>query len=624
MCPLVVDKMKKSIKNSRAETFGKAKMSTLGGISEKQREAIKEAARRELAKREYKYFARYYIKITDKKGQTVPLIQNNIQRQIDAKIDELQAAGIPPKIVILKPRQTGVSTDIQGRMIKETTQKKNRNGFIVSHEDPSTKAIFQKAKYMYDNLPDDLRPLQKASNATELIFDRPTHYQGPDEGLHSKIEIKTAGKAGIGRSETRHYTHLSEFAFWPGSDENSPDKQLTGILNAVPDDIDTWVIVESTAQGHNHFKDFWDDAVAGINGFVPMFFPWYVHEEYVREVDAEIFWQEVAESKQKIRDYISYLYNDLKLPLERVAWWLWTLKIKCHGNINEMKQENPTTPEEAFIFSGSPVFDNEIIQQRIEYLRQKYEKEPPKRGRFYFEWNDPETKDKIKNETIKWVDDPNGPIKIYEDVQTGYPYVIGGDTKGEGSDCFAGTVLNNITGKRCATLHANLDPDTYTHQMYCLGRYFNYALIGIEINFDIYPVKELQRLKYTKQYFREVVDEISKKRQHKYGWKTDGNTRPLIISNEMILIRDNIDLFTDISFLSECLTFVYNKDGRPDAMPGKRDDILFSDMIANQIRTQQRMKIDITQPEPHYNFECEKPKKTGVTVTEDFFKGGWS
>jgi hypothetical protein len=161
--------------------------------------------------------------------------------------------------------------------------------------------------------------------------------------------------------------------------------------------------------------------------------------------------------------------------------------------------------------------------------------------------------------------------------------------------------------------------------MYCLGRYFNYALIGIEINFDIYPVKELQRLKYTKQYFREVVDEISKKRQHKYGWKTDGNTRPLIISNEMILIRDNIDLFTDISFLSECLTFVYNKDGRPDAMPGKHDDILFSDMIANQIRTQQRMKIDITQPEPHYNFECEKPKPSAssVTVTEDFFKGGF-
>lgn len=578
-------------------------------ISEKQREAIKEAARRELAKREYKYFARYHIKITDKKGRTVPLIQNNIQRQIDAKIDELQAAGIPPKIAILKPRQTGVSTDIQGRMIKETTQKKNRNGFIVSHESDSTSAIFQKAKYMYDNLPDDIKPLQKASNATELIFDTPTHYQGTDEGLHSKIEIKTAGKAGIGRSETRHYTHLSEFAYWPGSDENSPEKQLTGILNAVPDDVDTWVIVESTAQGHNHFKDFWDDAVAGINGFVPMFFPWYVHEEYTRAVDAEIFWQEVGESKQKIRDYVSYLYNDLKLPLERVAWWLWTLKIKCHGNINEMKQENPTTPEEAFIFSGSPVFDNDIIQQRIEYLRQK--KEPPKRGRFSYAWNDPETQDRIIPESIKWTDDPNGPITIYEDVKTGYPYVIGGDTKGEGSDKFAGTVINNVTGNRAAVLHMQAtNSKPYTWQMYCLGRYYNNALIGIEMNFNTAPIEELQRLNYPRQYMRQQYDKITKEYQMKYGWKTDGNTRPLIIDKEIDLIENNIDLFNDITMLQEALTFIYDKNGRPDAMSGKHDDVLMSDMIGNEIRPQQSFTIQ-EQPKPPQKKLIDKlePKK---------------
>jgi hypothetical protein len=127
--------------------------------------------------------------------------------------------------------------------------------------------------------------------------------------------------------------------------------------------------------------------------------------------------------------------------------------------------------------------------------------------------------------------------------------------------------------------------------MYCLGKYYNYALIGIEVNFDIYPVKELQRLKYTHQYKRVIVDEISKKKQHKYGFKTDGNTRPLIISKEISLIRDNIDLFTDIKFLEECLTFVYDENNRPDAESGKHDDILFADMIANEIRTQQRMYV---------------------------------
>lgn len=118
-------------------------------------------------------------------------------------------------------------------------------------------------------------------------------------------------------------------------------------------------------------------------------------------------------------------------------------------------------------------------------------------GAFFFAWNDPETKDRIKNETITWVDDKNGPVIIYEDVQYNYPYVAGGDTKGEGKDFYTGTVLNNATGNRCATLRMQVsNSKPYTYQMYCLGVYFNQALIGIEMNFNTAPIEELQRLQY--------------------------------------------------------------------------------------------------------------------------------
>ena len=66
----------------------------------------------------------------------------------------------------------------------------------------------------------------------------------------------------------------------------------------------------------------------------------------------------------------------------------------------------------------------------------------------------------------------------------------------------------------------------------------------------------------------------------------------MIISNEIVLIRDNIELFTHIDMLSECLTFVIDKNGRPDAESGKHDDILMSDMIANASRSQQRFTIE--------------------------------
>ena len=74
-------------------------------------------------------------------------------------------------------------------------------------------------------------------------------------GLNSKIKVQTAGNAGIGRSETFHYVHLSEYAFWQGVDANAPSKQLSGILQSVPNLPDTWVIIESTANGINDFKD---------------------------------------------------------------------------------------------------------------------------------------------------------------------------------------------------------------------------------------------------------------------------------------------------------------------------------------------------------------------------------
>jgi hypothetical protein len=139
--------------------------------------------------------------------------------------------------------------------------------------------------------------------------------------------------------------------------------------------------------------------------------------------------------------------------------------------------------------------------------------------------------------------------------------------------------------------------------------YYNEALIGIEINFDIYPVKELERLGYANQYMRQQTDSTDEEIQKKNGWKTDGITRPLIISKEKVMLRDYIGLFNDVDMLQECLTFVYDKEGRPDAMSGKHDDILFSDMITNEISKQQSFTADFPSP----SVPGDKPKEiTGL------------
>ncbi len=548
-----------------------------------------EAVKQELARRDDEYFCKYYIKIVDKKGNQVPFTYNSIQKQIDDKIKELDSKGIPARIIVLKARQEGVSTYTQAKILCHIAKNKNRNALVVAHRDDSTSSIFEKAKYMYRYLPDHIKPLQQASNARELIFDKPPHYKGKAEGLNSKIKVQTAGSDSIGRSDTYFLVHLSEFAFYSGE----PKKTLAGILQSVPNIPGTIVLIESTANGMNDFMELWDMAEAGENDFIPMFFAWHDYIEYQMPVENEDERIQIMSNLNEYETKIVGLYN---LSAEQIKWYRWKLKNDCSNDTDLMKQENPSYPKEAFLSTGRPVFANETVEMRIEELKKLYKEHPPKVGRFSFEWVDPETQDKIKEGSIHWVDDPKGFITIYEDVKKDFPYVIGGDTKGEGGDYYAASAINNITGKRVATMHmqsSNSKP--YTYQMYCLGMYFNIALIGIEMNFNTAPLEELERLKYPSQYMRQSYDKINKEIQKKFGWKTDGNTRPLIIDKEIDLIENNIELFSDVTMLGECLTFVYDKNNRPDAQSGKHDDVLMSDMIANEIRPQQRMSVQETK-----------------------------
>ena len=574
---------KPKVEKPKAEEQPKQKKMTQAQLA-----AYYEQLKQEAARRDDEYFLKYNVKIVNKEGDQIPFVLNNTQKRIEAKIKELESHGIPVRIIILKYRQGGISTYVQAKYLCRTVKNKNRSALVVAHRDDSTNAIFEKSKYIYKYLPPQIQPLQQASNARELIFDKPPHYKGKQEGLNSRIKVQTAGSEDIGRSDTNFYVHLSEFAFYKGN----PKKSLTGILQSVPKVPGTIVVIESTGNGMNDFKDLWDAAEAGENQWIPMFFAWHDDPLNVMPCTKEELAEIMSSLDEENSKYIKEITGLFNLTPEQIKWYIWMAKNDCNGDWDMMKQENPGFPAESFLSTGRPVFNVKQISMRIEQLKKQYKLKPPKRGSFLFEWNDPDTKDKIKDSSIRFVEGLGDFIYIYEEPKAGHPYVAGGDTSGEGSDSFASTVLDNSNGKRVATLHGDLGADPYAHQMYCLGRYYNNALISIEVNFDLYPVLELARLNYPRQYRRELLDEVGHRKQYKDGYKTDGNTRPYMISLEIVLIKENIDLFTHIGMLQECLTFVKDKNGRPDAESGKHDDILMSDMIANASRSQQRFTIE--------------------------------
>ena len=254
--------------------------------------------------------------------------------------------------------------------------------------------------------------------------------------------------------------------------------------------------------------------------------------------------------------------------------------------------------------TGKTVFDGRAVTGRLSALRA-----PEKTG--LWEYRD----DGLRVTDGIWRDDRAGCVTIYREPVPGRPYVIGGDTSGEGSDWFVGQVLDNITGEQVAILRHQADEDTYAKQMYWMGRYYNDALIGIEANFSSYPIKRLEQMGYQHQFVRQVEDTYTGRISSAYGFRTTATTRPVIIAQLVEAMRDGIGLVNDRTTLEEMLTFVRNEKLRPEAEAGAHDDTIMALAIAWYIRSQQRMTVQ--QPQ-----EARKAPRWTKDMLDDYYAAG--
>ena len=508
------------------------------------------------------------LKIKTKSGTVVPFRMNDAQRKLYAVAKRQQDDGKPVRLIILKARQLGFSTLTEGLIFHACATRKNVNALIVAHREDATANLFRMSKLFYDELPAPVKPMLRASNAQELVFENPSKLRSEREarpGLRSRIRCATAGGRGIGRSDTLQCVHLSEYAFWPdGADGKA--STLAGILQAVPSLPGTMVVIESTANGFEDFKERWDAAVAGENDFEPVFFAWFENPDYSMPVVPGTEW--TPEERDLKAAY--------QLTDEQLQWRRWCIANNCGGSLDMFRQEYPASPGEAFLHSGTGVFDNEQIVLRLERLPG-----PAGRGEFADgEWTESET----------------GAITLYELPEEGVPYVLGGDTAGEGSDYFTAIVIDNVSGRIAAKLRQKYSEPEYVRQIYALGRFYNDALVAIETNFSTYPVMKLAEMEYPNQYSREREDTYTRQMRKSYGFRTDRQSRPRAIANLVEVFSSHPEWFTDRELLEEMLTFCYNEDHRPEALAGKHDDLVMGAAITYAVRHQQRMTV-LTEPE---------------------------
>lgn len=272
------------------------------------------------------FYARNCLHIRTKSGGVQPFVFNRAQRYIHERLEEQKARTGKVRALILKGRQQGCSTYIGARFYQQTTWNRGLRTFILTHEDQATQNLFDMVNRFHERCPEFVRPSTGAANAKELVFDK----------LDSGYKIGTAGTKGVGRSSTIQRFHGSEAAFWPHAETHA-----AGVMQAVPDELETEAVLESTANGvGNFFHQKWSDAERGIGDFIAVFVPWYWQDEYRREVPLD-FVMDTEEAEY------AGLYG---LDPEQMAWR--RNKIAELKDPALFKQEYPATAAEAFQMSG--------------------------------------------------------------------------------------------------------------------------------------------------------------------------------------------------------------------------------------------------------------------------------
>lgn len=223
---------------------------------------------------------------------------------------------------------------------------------------------------------------------------------------------------------------------------------------------------------------------------------------------------------------------------------------------------------------GQSIFDGKRLTQRLGELPG-----PVRQGEFT--WQEPPGRPgHIAGESIRFLESPQGLTKIYREPCPGRSYVVGGDTAGEGSDFNVAQVLDRETGEQVCTLRGPMDEDLFARQLYCLGLYYNTALLAVEVNFSTYPVRELERLGYPRQYRRMGEDGLTGRPRQSWGFRTTSATRPLLIAGLVELARDCPQRLNDRETIQEMLRFVRSDRGRPQAQQGAHDDCVMALGIA--------------------------------------------
>lgn len=589
----------------------------------------------------FEYAARNYFWIINKKRQDILLKLRESQELILEEMKKIKDKGRAQRLMILKSRQLGCSTLIEALIAWTTMFFPNQTAIVVSRDSDHAAYLFGIMQHILDQMPWYLQPMVASRKFEEgLLFDNPDVSLRRDKpGLHSQITVQAATQySGIGQGYTINAAHASEGCDW--NEEKARETMEGDLDKAIPEEPNAFAIWESTAKGAGSYSHkLWMKNVelfekGKLPKWVPVFLPWFfeksqfiapeggwrpekpeivlrdrLKEEWVRCDNVECGQWRVA--KLITGESIALdtcpsckigILQQFELSMGQLCWH-WNERINSEKDLKSQKtskQENPTTPEEAWQISGVQVFPidcQEFVNgctrhaKAIGFLDQA-------NGVFHG------PKEMVYNATgdligtkchqdyckidHRWDDNY---LQIWEFPAKGCVYAIGVDVaEGLGGEAdYSVAWVNRVsqvpggTDVQVAMLRSNtIGPVELAKPVNQLGRWYNDGLMIIEWNrYDSLATWVANFYQYPNVYRWKHPDSVNQK-SNKMHWNTQSNTKARLWQWGVRGLRSGEWIIKAKEFYDEMLTFQKEsyEDRSGSAEYGFHDDCVMSGLIA--------------------------------------------
>lgn len=488
-----------------------------------------------------------YVEIVTKGASWEHPVSNRHQMKIDMIVEYCLAHGLPCRILALKPRQKGSSTKSTHTVYHQMRARRCEALIMGDTDDTTDKMVAMIRRHQE-------RDSYSWPNSIIINAEKVTCSNG------SVCRMATASGKNPGIGGTVQIALFTEVAKYAKEGKLNADDIMLSVLPSIPDEPDTIIIAETTANGiggwfHDHYAGHEEkgnlgavsfaDFVTGKrgNGWIKIFTAWFEFPDSIlRRGDHNDAWfiGPARDSREFNRE--QHLRKAYGCTDEHLAWRRKTIQQQCGGDPRKFDQEYPEDDVLAFLVSGRPAFD-------FDGLARLHAQASGRLPEYYVLGDMPTSRPgEVPTLSLQRVEKEQAWLWMWEPPIPGCRYIAGGDvasgadiTRGGNPDCHAIGVMREYYMDVNHTWHADalvarIEPEcryTIDRMVECtdlMSRHYGGAsrcLVVFERNAPGLAAIKVAQGRGMPLWMEQTLDKITQEQTKRPGWYTTEQSRAI-------------------------------------------------------------------------------------------------